>query len=98
MHSASSTSRDTASHQTHVTAAWIASEADQPRSRPMPRDRREKYTSYSPPARVPMSPTKERTDKLRIGGSDDSGRCSTLKQGKAYENAQTWNVQKLKDI
>jgi hypothetical protein len=46
-----------------------------------------------------MSPVKERSDKLRIGGSDDTGSCSTLKQsGKAYENAQTWNVQKLKDI
>jgi hypothetical protein len=63
----------------------------------MPRDHREKYTSYSPPARVPMSPTKERTDKLRIGGSDDSGRCSSLKQGKAYANAETHHVVKIRD-
>jgi hypothetical protein len=65
----------------------------------MPRDHREKFTSYSPPARVPMSPVKERSDKLRIGGSDDTGSCSTLKRtAKAYENAETWHVQKLKDI
>jgi hypothetical protein len=36
-----------------------------------------------------MSPAKNWNDKLRIGGSNDEGRCSSLKQGKAYENAST---------
>jgi hypothetical protein len=35
---------------------------------------------------------------LRIGGSDDSGSCSSLKQGKAYENVTTWNVQQLDEL
>jgi hypothetical protein len=51
-----------------------------------------KHTSYSPRQRLPVSPAKAWTSKLKIGGSDDNGRCSTLKQdGRAYENSKTWN-------
>jgi hypothetical protein len=47
---------------------------------------------------VPKSPAKPWSNKLRIGGSDDHGRCSTLKRsGKAYENAETHFVTKLAD-
>jgi hypothetical protein len=57
-----------------------------------------KHTGYSPKQHLPVSPAKPWSDKLRIGSSDDSGRCSTLKQtAKAYENAQTWNDVKLRD-
>jgi hypothetical protein len=54
----------------------------------------QKATSYSPPQRVEVSPAKSWSNKLRIGGSDDSGRCSSLKNGKAYENRETHVVVK----
>jgi hypothetical protein len=63
----------------------------------MPPDRYEKHSGYSPPARVPVSPAKPFSNKLRIGGSDDAGRCSSLKQGRAYENAETHHVVRLRD-
>lgn len=64
----------------------------------MPHDETyQKRSSYGPAARLPNSPVKARSDKLKIGGSDDSGRCSSLKQGRAYQNHSTRDVQKLKD-
>lgn len=56
-----------------------------------------KRTSYSPPQRIQPSPAKPWSNKLRVGGSDDAGRCSSLKQGKAYENAESFPVTKLTD-
>jgi hypothetical protein len=57
-----------------------------------------KHTSYSPRQHVDLPPIKARSNKLRIGSTDDSGRCSTLKQtAKAYENAQSWYVVKFRD-
>jgi hypothetical protein len=63
----------------------------------MPRDDYRKHTSYSPPQRVPVSPAKAWTSKLKIGGSDDAGRCSSLKPDKAYKNYETWSDVKLRD-
>ena len=57
----------------------------------------QKRSSYGPAARLPNSPAKGYTNKLKIGGSDDSGRCSSLKQGRAYKNYSTETVQKLRD-
>jgi hypothetical protein len=48
-----------------------------------------KFSSSSPPQRLPLSPVKTFSSKLKIGGSDSEGRCSSLKQGRAYENAAT---------
>jgi hypothetical protein len=57
-----------------------------------------KHTSYSPRQHVALPPVKPFSNKLRIGSTDDSGRCSTLKQtAKSYENAQTWNDVVLRD-
>jgi hypothetical protein len=56
-----------------------------------------KHSSYSPPQRLPVSPAKPWSDKLRIGGSDDQGRCSSLKQGRAYKNHESFDVVKLTD-
>ena len=55
-----------------------------------------KKGSYSPPQTVPPAPAKPWSDKLKIGDSDDDGRFSSLKQGKAYENYETHDVVKLR--
>jgi hypothetical protein len=55
-----------------------------------------KVTSLSPPQRVPMAPVKAWSNKLRIGGSNDQGRCSAFKD-KAYENAESYHVVKFRD-
>jgi hypothetical protein len=48
-----------------------------------------KFSSSAPSQRLPMSPAKNWSNKMRVGGYGDDGRCSSLKQGKAYENAST---------
>jgi hypothetical protein len=63
----------------------------------MPRNDYRKHTSYSPPQRVPVSPAKAWTSKLKIGGSDDAGRCSSLKRGRAYQNVETHHIVRLRD-
>jgi hypothetical protein len=63
----------------------------------MPADRYEKHSGYSPPARVPKSPAKAWTSKLKIGGSDNGGRCSSLKQDRAYKNYETFTTVRLRD-
>ena len=56
-----------------------------------------KRSSYSPAQRVPVSPAKGYSSKLKIGGSDDNGRCSSLKQGRAYQNYSTTTTVRLRD-
>jgi hypothetical protein len=56
-----------------------------------------KHTSYSPKQRLPVSPAKAWTSKLKIGGSDDAGRCSSLKPDKAYRNYENYFDVKLRD-
>jgi hypothetical protein len=55
-----------------------------------------KHTSYSPVQRVPVSPAKPFSSKLRIGGSDENGRCSAFKD-KAYENAESHHIVRFRD-
>jgi hypothetical protein len=56
-----------------------------------------KHTSYSPRQHVALPPIKPWTNKLKIGSTDDFGRCSSLKPDKAYKNYETWSDVKLRD-
>jgi hypothetical protein len=59
-----------------------------------------KFTSFSPKQRLPLSPSKPWSDRLRISSYYSEGRnCGPSDtRTTAPRPEQTWNVQKLKDI
>jgi hypothetical protein len=57
-----------------------------------------KKSSLSPPQHLPVSPSRPWSDKLKIGGSDDDGRCSSLKkEPRAYKNYESHYVTRRTD-
>jgi hypothetical protein len=55
-----------------------------------------KHSSYSPPAHLPVSPAKPRSDKLKVNSYFENGRgCEN--QGEAPSNNETHDVVRRRD-